>query len=74
MNKERNFSEMQVRLNSLYQETSGKFWSTLLHCVEDPLRPKTLRNHARIDPVLLLLLVLLALTVATFLAFSWLPR
>jgi hypothetical protein len=74
MNNEKSISEMHSRLNVCYQNAGGKFWSTLVRYVEDPLRRTSASNHLRLNPVLLLLLVLSILTLTTFLAFNAVPQ
>lgn len=74
MNTPPDISEMLFRLRSFYQPSGERIWSALVRHLEDPLRPRTSRDHFRFNPVVLLLLVLLSTTVATFLAFNSVQR
>jgi hypothetical protein len=56
--------------NYLSQEREETLTSALRRLIEDPLRPRTKNGGFRLNPILLLLIVLTALSAGTFLYFS----
>jgi len=69
MKKKEQISTVAPRLRNSYAREE-RLWDTLLHWIEDPLRPKTNMGNLRINPVLVLLAAMALLTLATFLFFS----
>jgi len=63
--------EMHDRLNDFHmQDPKERFFDALLRLVEDPLKPRDERGRLRVNPILLLLAIVLALVFGTFLFFS----
>ena len=64
--------EMHDRLIDFHmQNPKERFCDALLRLVEDPLKPRHEDGRFRINPILLLLALVLALAVGTFLLFSF---
>lgn len=64
--------EMHERLIDLYtQNREERLVDALLRLVEDPLKPQDERSRFRVNPILLLLALLCALALGTFLFFSF---
>jgi hypothetical protein len=64
--------EMHDRLIDFHmQNPKERFCDALLRLVEDPLKPRDEDGRFRINPILLLLALVLALAVGTFLLFSF---
>jgi hypothetical protein len=64
--------EMRDRLIDCYmQNPKERFCDALLRLVEDPLKPRDEQGRFRANPILLLLALVLALDVGTFLLFSF---
>jgi hypothetical protein len=64
-------SGMMVRLRECQPPaTREKFGASLLRWIEDPLKPRTANGAVRINPILILLAVLVAFAVGTFVVFS----
>jgi hypothetical protein len=60
------------RLREVYaQDPEARLLANLLRRVEDPLKPRTENGRFRLNPILLLLAVILALAGGTFLFFSF---
>ena len=65
--------EMRDRLIDYYtQNPKERFCDALLRLVEDPLKPRDEDGRFRVNPILLLLALVLALALGTFLLFSFL--
>jgi len=63
---------MRECLREFYaQDPEARLFANLLRHVEDPLRPRTENGRFRINPILLLLAVILALAAGTLLFFSF---
>jgi hypothetical protein len=63
--------EMHDRLMDFHmQNPKEHFCDALLRLVEDPLKPRDADGRFRVNPILLLLPLVLALTLGTFLLFS----
>jgi hypothetical protein len=64
--------EMRDRLIDCYmQNPKERFCVALLRLVEDPLKPRDEQGRFRANPILLLLALVLALDVGTFLLLSF---
>jgi hypothetical protein len=64
--------EMRDRLIDCYmQNPKERFCDALLRLVEDPLKPRDEQGRFRANPILLLLALVLALDVGTFLLLSF---
>ena len=64
--------EMHDRLiDSYMQNPKERFCDALLRLVEDPLKPRDEDGRFRVNPILLLLSLVLALALGTFLLFSF---
>ena len=64
--------EMHDRLiDSYMQSPKERFCDALLRLVEDPLKPRDEDGRLRVNPVLLLLTLVLALALGTFLLLSF---
>ena len=60
------------RLREVYaQDPEARLLANLLRRVEEPLKPRTENGRFRLNPILLLLAVILALAASTFLFFSF---
>lgn len=59
--------------NFLAANRQERLGDTLLRWIEDPLKPKTSKGSARINPILILLAVIALLAGGTFLFFSLVP-
>ena len=70
MEREQESSDMLTRLLAFHADPSERFTRSLSRWIEDPFIPRTKSGKRRLNPVLLLLLVLMALTGATFAFFS----
>jgi hypothetical protein len=65
-------AEMRDRLIDCYmQNPKERFSDAFLRLVEDPLKPRDQHGRFRVNPVLLLLTLVLALALATFLLLSF---
>ncbi len=53
------------------RDPEARLFASLLRQIEDPLRPLTENGRFRLNPILLLLVVILALAAGTFLFFSF---
>ena len=63
---------MRECLREFYaQDREARLFATLLRHIEDPLRPRTENGRFRLNPILLLLAVILALAAGTLLFFSF---
>jgi hypothetical protein len=63
--------EMHDRLIDFHmQNPKERIGDVLLVWVEDPLKPRDEHSRLRVNPILLLLTLVLALTLGTFLLFS----
>jgi hypothetical protein len=63
--------EMHDRLNEFHlSNPKDRISNVLLMWVEDPLKPRDERGRVRVNPILLLLAIVLALVLGTFLFFS----
>jgi len=63
--------EMYDRLIDFYmQNPRERFCDALLRLLEDPLKPRDEHGRFRVNPILLLLTMVLALVFGTFLFFS----
>ncbi len=63
--------EMHDRLIDVHmQNPKERLGDALLAWVEDPLRPRDAHDRFRVNPILLLLAIVLALVFGTFLFFS----
>jgi hypothetical protein len=63
---------MRERLREFYAEDAKvRFFATLLRQIEDPLKPRSENGRFRVNPILLLLAVIVALAAGTFLFFSF---
>jgi len=63
--------EMHDRLIDCYmQNPKGRFCDALLRLVEDRLRPRDEHGRFRVNPIVLLLALILALALGTFLLLS----
>jgi hypothetical protein len=51
-------------------DPEARLFASLLRQIEDPLRPRDENGRLRLNPILLLLTVILALATGTFLFFS----
>jgi hypothetical protein len=64
--------EMHDRLIDCYmQNTKERFCDALLRLMEDPLKPRDEHGRFRVNPILLLLTLVLALALGTFLLLSF---
>jgi len=64
--------EMHDRLIDCYmQNPKERFSGALLRLVEDPLKPQDEHGSFRVNPILLLLILVLAVALGTFLLFSF---
>jgi len=64
--------EMHDRLIDFHmQNPKERFCDALLRLVEDPLKPREEDGRFRVNPILLLLALILALALGTFLLFSF---
>jgi hypothetical protein len=64
--------EMHDRLIDFYmQNPKERFCDALLRLVEDPLKPRDADGRFRVNPILLLLTLVLALALGTFLLLSF---
>ena len=62
---------MRARLGTYFaREPDERLWASLRRSIEDPLKPRTKNGGFRINPILLLLIVLGAFSVGTFLCLS----
>ena len=63
---------MHDRLIKCYmQNPKERFFNALLRLVEDPLKPRDEHGSFRVNPILLLLILVLAVALGTFLLFSF---
>jgi hypothetical protein len=63
--------EMRDRLIDCYMQNSKeRFCDALLRLAEDPLKPRDEDGRLRVNPILLLLTLVLALALGTFLLLS----
>ena len=63
--------EMHDRLIDCYMQNSKeRFCDALLRLAEDPLKPRDEGGRLRVNPILLLLAIVLALVFGVFLVFS----
>ena len=63
---------MRECLREVYaQDPEARLLANLLRRVEEPLKPRTENGRFRLNPILLLLAVILALAASTFLFFSF---
>jgi len=64
--------EMHDRLiDSYLQNPKERFCDALLRLVEDPLKPRNEDGRFRVNPILLLLALVIALALGTFLLLSF---
>jgi len=64
--------EMHERLIDFHiQNSKERFCDVLLRLLEDPLKPRDEHGRFRANPILLLLALVLALALGTFLLFSF---
>lgn len=64
--------QMRERLREFHAQAPEECVSqTLLRAIEDPLKPRNESGRFRLNPILVLLLVMLTVSVGTFLLFSF---
>jgi hypothetical protein len=72
MKANKQLGEMHNRLIDCYmQHPNARFCDALLRLVEDPLKPRDEGGLFRVNPILLLLALVLALALGTFLLLSF---
>ena len=65
-------NDMRGRLTDFYMQNPDEhLGDALLRLVEDPLKPRSEHGTFRINPIMLFLAMVLALTLGTFLLFSF---
>jgi hypothetical protein len=69
MKDEEQITSVAARLRNFHAREE-RLGDTLLHWIEDPLRPKTDKGNLRSNPILVLLMVITLLMGGTFLFFS----
>jgi hypothetical protein len=63
---------MRERLREFYaRDPEARLFATLLRQIEDPLKPRSENGRFRLNPILILLAVIVALAAGTFLFFSF---